>query len=81
MTFREDIEPALVKERLVFETHERSAQTLESTINEYTPASLARTITDVAEGLRKLAKESRARYEEIRRTLEEKYSPRADGER
>jgi hypothetical protein len=41
MTFREDIEPALVKERLVFEAHERSAQTLESAIGEHTPEPLA----------------------------------------
>jgi hypothetical protein len=62
MTFREDIEPSLVKERLIFEGHERNAQTLLSTITEHTPDSLARDITRVCRRPScKLAKESRAR--------------------
>jgi hypothetical protein len=74
MTIREDIEPALIAERTRYETLENSAKTLEGTISEHIPESLQRNIKMVIAELREAAGPHRARYEEIRKELEEKYS-------
>jgi hypothetical protein len=74
MTFREDIEPTLIAEHVRYEALERSAKTLESTISEHVPESLARNIKTVAAELRKAAAPHRTRYEEIRKALEKQHS-------
>jgi hypothetical protein len=74
MTIREDIEPTLIAERTRYEVLERSAKTLESTISEHIPGSLQENIKTVAAQLRQAARPHRARYEEIRKALEVKYS-------
>ena len=73
MAFREDLEPTLVKEKRIFETLERNAETLESTIGEHTPESLARSIRHEAEQAREDARKSKAKYKEMRKELEKKY--------
>jgi hypothetical protein len=73
MTFREDLEPTLMKEKHIFETHEHNAETLESSIAEHTPESLARAIRLEAELAREAARKSKAKYVEMRRELEKKY--------